>query len=351
VSRRRREKLPSWSANYAGAGRGARPRRGRPSAPPRVLSTTAYLLTTALLAAVTLLGVWWVLVAGGYEEPWLPSAIAAGGVLVGAVAAREVLVRRAWARYTRGLELEMGRGEAAQPAAPAAPARHRAAGRSGKSSVRAAAESLRTLQQRLAQAEEAGLQQPAAHLEAIRLCDQYLASTADALRDGRGAPEVRVALRAGQERVRELRKHHLLSWVRGEARRLTQEAQRRAAVSAKIETAERAFDVIGEALREYPGEAELRDSAAAVRTYIASVKVAHWVELAERAAFRGRFNRAVARYRDALYYLSRAEMAEEAREAAAQRINREIEMLRARIATGEGAEGARPRRKKIVSDG
>jgi hypothetical protein len=262
-----------------------------------------------------------------------------------------VLVRRAWARYTRELEREMGRVDA--PAAPtpaAAPTQHKRPGVSGKSGVRAAAESLRALQQRLAQAEDAGAGQPAAHLEAVRLCDQYLASTEGALRDGRVAPEVRVALRAGQEGVRELRKRHLLTWVRGEAQRLTQEAQRRASVSARIETAERAFDVIGDALREYPEEAELRDSAVAVRTYVASVKVAHWVELAERAAFRGRFNRAVARYRDALYYLSRAEMAEDAREAAAERITREIEMLRARIATGDGAEGAFPRRKKTTAE-
>ena len=345
--------MPSGSANYASTSRGQRPRTSRRSgARPRVLSTTAYLVTTALVAAATLLVVWWVLVAGEYEEPWLPATVAAGGVLVAAVAAREVLVRRAWARYTRELEFEMGRGESLHPAATtAAPARHKRSSRSGKSGVRAAAESLRALQQRLAQAEEAGAEQPAAHLEAVRLCEQYLASTDDALRDGRGAPEVRGALRAGQERVRELRKHHQLAWVRNEARRLTLEAQRRASVSARIETAERAFDVINEALKEYPEETELRDSAVAVRTYVASVRVAHWVELAERAAFRGRLNRAVARYRDALYYLSRAEMNEEACAAAADRINREIEMLRARIATEEGAETTRPRRKKNAPDG
>jgi hypothetical protein len=179
-----------------------------------------------------------------------------------------------------------------------------------------------------------------------------LASADEALRDGRGAPEVRGALRAGQERVRELRKRHHLAWVRGEARRLTQEAQRRASVSAKIETAEQAFEVISEALKSYPGEVELLDSATAVRTYIASVKVAHWVELAERAAFRGRFNRAVARYRDALYYLSRAEMNEDARSATAERINREINVLRVRITTDEGIEEAAPRRKKkTTADG
>jgi hypothetical protein len=72
-----------------------------------------------------------------------------------------------------------------------------------------------------------------------------------------------------------------------------------------------------------------------VRNYIASVKVAHWVELGERAAFRGRYNRAIARYRDALFYLSRAEMGDDARDEAAARIHREIEMLRARVATGE----------------
>jgi hypothetical protein len=347
--------LPSGSANFASASRGARPRRA--ASRPRVLSTAAYLTATAALTVGALLGVWLLLVAGEYEEPWLPAAVAAGAVLVAAVAAREVLVRRAWARYTRELELEMGRGEAAAPAAASA-ARHKSSSghssrpsRSGKSGVRAAAESLRALQQRLAQADESGAEQPAAHLEAVRFCDQYLASTEDALRDGRGAPEVRVALRAGQERVRELRKHHLLAWVRNEARRLTQEAQRRASVSARIETAERAYDVIAAALREYPEEAELRESAAAVRTYVASVRVAHWVELAERAAFRGRFNRAVARYRDALYYLSRAEMNEEARDAAAERINREIEMLRARIATGEGAAAERPRRERPAADG
>ena len=339
--------MPFGPANYTGASRGAHPRqRARSPAQPRVLSTTGYLLTTGFLVLLTLLGVWWALVAGGHEEPWLPAAVTAAFVLVAAVAAREVLVRRAWARYTRELELAMGRGAAKKTPAISP----RRAGL-GKSAVLAAAESLRTLQRRLAQAEEAGAQQPAAHFEAFRLCEQYLASTEDALRDGRGVPEVRAALRAGQERVLELRKHHLLAWVRGEARRLTQEAQRRAGVAAKIETAERALDVIGEALKEYPEEAELRESAVAVRTYVASVRVAHWVELAERAAFRGRFNRAVERYRDALYYLSRAEMADDARAVAADRINRQIEMLRARIATGEGAEDARPQRNKIINEG
>jgi len=80
------------------------------------------------------------------------------------------------------------------------------------------------------------------------------------------------------------------------------------------------------------------DSSVALRNFVASVKVGQWVEMAERAAFRGRYARAVARYRDALFYLSRADMSEDARDEAASRIQREIEMLRARARTSQAAE-------------
>jgi hypothetical protein len=149
---------------------------------------------------------------------------------------------------------------------------------------------------------------------------------------------MRAALRSGQERVRALQRKHLLAWARGEATRLTQEAQRRVRLSDRIETAQRALEVLGEALRVYPGEQELVDSSVALRNFVASVKVGQWVEMAERAAFRGKYARAVARYRDALFYLSRADMSEDARDEAANRIQREIEMLRARARTSQSAE-------------
>jgi hypothetical protein len=303
-------------------------------------STAGYLVATALLSLCVFFGVWWLLSEAEGDAPWLTAAVGASFVVLVSVAAREVVMRRAWARYTRELELEMRTGAGQHGVVGPAPAPPR------KANVRTTAASLRDLQQRLAQAEEQGVSQPEAHREAYRLCEQYVATTDEAMRASGVTTEMRVALRAGRERVRELQKHHLLSWVRGEARRLTHEAQRRASVSGKIETAMRAVEVIDDARRIYPEEPELRDSSTAVRNFIASVKVAHWVELAERAAFRGRYNRAVARYRDALFYLSRAEMSDDARDAAAQRINREIEMLRARIATdGDGSDArSRPAR-------
>jgi hypothetical protein len=303
------------------------------------------MLMAVVISVAIFFGLWWLFEASGDEAPLLPAGLAASVVLLVAIAAREVVMRRAWARYTHELEMRMG-SEGVQPAQPG---QQRPAAR--KTGVRETATSLRALQQRLAQADESGAQQPAAHLEAFRLCEQYLSSTEDTIRASGTAADVRVALRAGQERVRGLQKHHLLSWVRGEAQRLTHEAQRRVSVSDRIETAMRALDVINEALQVYPAEPELRDSALAVHNFIASVKVAHWVELAERAAFRGRYTRAVARYRDALFYLSRAEMSDDARDEAADRINREIEMLRARLAMGDLEEEPPLRRRaKKVKD-
>jgi hypothetical protein len=338
--------LPSESANYTDANRqpraanavGGQPRK-RPSARPRSPSSLGFMLMAAFIALVVFFGLWWMLVTSGDETPWLLAGLAASVVMLIAMAAREVVMRRAWARYTHELEMRMGSdGTQVASAGSVRPAR--------KASVQATANSLRTLQQRLAKAEEAGAQQPEAHLEAYRLCEKYLASTESAMRTPGTGTDVRAALRVGQERVRALQKHHLLAWARGEAQRLTHEAQRRVSVSDKIETAMRAVDVIDEALQIYPAEPELLDSTIAVRNFIASVKVAHWVELAERAAFRGRYTRAVARYRDALFYLSRAEMGEDAREEAAARINREIEMLRARLAMGDLEEEPPLRRRR-----
>lgn len=138
-------------------------------------------------------------------------------------------------------------------------------------------------------------------------------------------------MRAGLERARTLQRHHLLTWARGSARALTYEAQQRVRLYEKVETANRALECIDSALKFYPDEEELKVSARAVREFITSIRVAHWVELAERAAFKGYYRRAIDRYRDALYYLTR-DGPDQARAAGAERIAREIELLRARLA-------------------
>jgi hypothetical protein len=309
---------------------GAFRRRGHPQ--PRMPSTAGYMAVAGGLSLALFWAIWLLLHTDGDEAPWIPAGLAAGFVILIAAAAREIMMRRAWARYAREMELVMGAGDASRAAVKLKPA----ASRSG---MQAQVAALRGLQQRLAELDAAGTP-PEAHLEAYRLCEQYLAGAEEALRAPGGAAEMRVALRSGQERVRALQRKHLLAWARGETTRLTQEAQRRVRLSDRVETAQRALEVLGDALKVYPEEQGLRDSAVAVRDFIASVKVGQWVEMAERAAFRGKYARAVARYCDALFYLSRADMGEDARAEAATRIQREIEMLRARMRTSEADDDA-----------
>ena len=65
--------------------------------------------------------------------------------------------------------------------------------------------------------------------------------------------------------------------------------------------------------------------------FIASVRVAHWVELAERSAFKGHYRRAIDRYKDALFYLNDKAVKEDVRAAGTERIEREIDQLRERL--------------------
>jgi hypothetical protein len=260
--------------------------------------------------------------------------LAASVVMLVAVSAREVVMRRAWSRYL----LDHNRFDQ-----QTRPALKRQLHSAGLRSPTVHATVLRTLQKRSSEANAPGAL-PEAHLEAYRLCQDYLARSDEALHAPRLRPESILALRTGQERVRGLQKHHLLNWAKGTSIALTHEAQQRVRLSDKTETAMRALDCIDSALQVYPDEAELNQSGDAVREFIVSAKVAHWVELAERSAFKGHYRRAIDRYRDALFYLTRGSVDETMRAATAEKIGREIELLRAKLKMDRIARKDRERR-------
>jgi tetratricopeptide (TPR) repeat protein len=178
------------------------------------------------------------------------------------------------------------------------------------------------------------------HFDVAQLCHGYLSRTDEAIRAGRFGSEKGIAIRAGQERVRTLHRHHLLTWARGQSRVLLYESQQRARTFDKIETATQALECIDSALRIYPEEAELHESKVAIGEFIASVKVAHWVELAERSAFKGHYRRAIDRYRDALFYLNQDAVKAEMRAAGTEKIEREIEKLKTRLRRANGSPQA-----------
>lgn len=311
------------SKNHARAVSASLAASKRASARPRMPSTFGYMMAAGVTAAALFFILWWMLHGSGDESPWLPAGLAASVVMLIAAAARQVVMRRAWTRYI----LEQDRRDPSlKPSG-----KHKTSSSTTKSTKGDAYHAaLRAVQKRSAEADASG-DQPEAHLEAYHLCRDYLASTEEALRQGGLTAESRAAVRSGRERVRLLQKHHLLAWASVSARAITKDAQRRVLVSDKIETAQRALDVIRAALNVYPEERELIDSTAAIEEFISSVKVAHWVEMAERAAFKGQYRRAIERYRDALFYASRGSLSREAQQETSERIGREIEILRARL--------------------
>ncbi|HEU4713474.1 MAG TPA: hypothetical protein VFS76_18035 [Pyrinomonadaceae bacterium] len=291
-------------------------------------SSAGYLTVVILVAAGLFVGLWWMLVRGGDEAPWLPAGLAASVVLLVALSAREVVMRRAWTRYV------LDHGISQKPSSRS----HSSSSRSQKKGFSASLHSaaLRTIQKQSTTADLPG-STPETHLDVAQLCHEYLSSTDEAMRSGRLGSEKGIAIRAGQERVRALHKHHLLTWARGHARALTHEAQQRARTFDKIETANKALECIDSTLRVYPNEPELHDSRVAIGEFIASVKVAHWVELAERSAFKGHYRRAIDRYRDALFYLNQDVVKQEVRAAGTEKIENQIAELQSRLRSNNEA--------------
>jgi hypothetical protein len=240
-------------------------------------------------------------------------------------------MRRAWTRYLleQGIQEHSSRGNTEKR------------GSSRKThSTSLLSVALQTIQKQSVEADSAG-STAESHLDVFHLCQDYLATTDEALQANSVPTEKRIAIRAGQERVRALQKHHLLTWARDSSRSFTHEAQQRARISDKIETANRALHSLDSALRVYPDEPELNESKVAVREFIASVKVAHWVELAERSAYKGHYRRAIGRYKDALFYLNRETVKDEVKLAGGERIGHEIELLQARLkSSNKGHSGA-----------
>ena len=290
-------------------------------------------MVAAVITAVGLFFLlWWILVSGGDEAPWLPAGLAASVVLLVALSAREVVMRRAWTRYL----LEHG---IQQHSSSRGSEKNHSQKKGYSSSLHSAA--LRAIQKQSTEADSTG-SSAEAHLDVAQLCHDYLSSTEDALRSDSFGGDKGIPIRMGQERVRSLHKHHLLTWARDHSRTLTREAQQRARTFDKIETANRALECIDSALKVYPDEAELNESKVAIGEFIASVKVAHWVELAERSAFKGHYRRAIDRYKDALFYLNQEAVKEDMRAAGTERIEREIAKLRTRLRSTDGENRRRP---------
>ncbi len=293
-------------------------------------SSVGYLAGAFVAALALFFGLWWMLISGGDEAPWIPAGLAASVVLLVALSAREVVMRRAWTKYL----LEQG----GDPSLRSSGEHNRSSSSKTRTSSVLSA-SARVIQKRSEEADAGSSAE--SHFEVFQICQEYLATTDEALKSNNLAADKRIAIKAGQERVRVLQRHHLLTWARNSSRTLTYEAQQRSRTSDKIEAANRALHCLKSAQKFYPEEADLKESSIAIREFIASVKVAHWVELAERSAFKGHYRRAIERYKDALFYLNRETVKDEIRIPGAERIAREIESLQSQLSARKNGSNER----------
>ncbi len=299
------------------------PARRRYDARPFWLPAPSYYVLTAAVAGVVFFFCWGILLDGGEEMPWIWSGLAASFVLGGAVVVREIVLRKARIRYLtteKMLDTNIKNISVAQPIN---------ANAFDKLTVEKNAAMIKEIQRKSEGARVLGNSYEA-HLKVFEICDEYLALNRQQLETvGIGSPRL-AALRRGKEIVQPLHRAHLLTWAQTEARRLTQESKIRVTISDKLEAAQRALTVLDLALSYYPDEPRLLESEQALREFSAVIKVSHWIEQAERAAFKGNNKRAINHYRDALFFMARdgGVNTEDAR-LTAERINAEIERLRA----------------------
>ena len=252
--------------------------------------------------------------------PWMVAGIGASLVLGSAVVVREIFLRKAKTRFLlveRNLDYNVRNF----------PSQARSGREGNKLSLERNAALIKDIQKK-SEAVRGLSKISGGHLEIFEICNEYLTIAERQMETvGVGSPRI-AGLRRGREIVGELHHYHLLSWAETESRILTQKARNYVTISEKLNTAQEALTVLNSALQFYPNDPQLTQSEAALKDFIASIKVSHWVEQAERAAFKGNYKRAVSLYRDALFFLAREDVNTDERELIAEKINFEIETLR-----------------------
>jgi hypothetical protein len=276
---------------------------------PRLPMGLSYGVGISIGSGLLFLVLWWILRNSGDRDSWLPAGLISAMFFLVATVTRKLTIRRIMRNYQRY---------------------DRNNPRRGGGSISSSIAELNLIERKLIKTDIPNAS-PNDHLDTYRLCEEYLGKVDETLRLVGIRTETRMALRNRQERVRLMQRRHLLAWARGASRLLTHEAQQLTKISDKIEKANNALSIIETARRIYPEENELAESSMAVSEYIASVRVGRWIELAERAAFKKQYSKAIDRYKDALFYLSRENVRDQIRTETIENIEREINLLKACI--------------------
>ncbi len=281
-----------------------------------VPASTYYMMAVALSAAMFFI-VWGILNDSLVEAPHITSGVSASIFLFGSVVLREIIMRRARNRLIR----EQRRLERNF----ASPSVH--AGDSRKLTIERNTAILEDIKRKSDAARVLG-KFSAGHREVFELCGNYILQNDSELKTVNASSPRLSPLLKGRTLANELHRFHMLKWAEIEVTSLTTDARNRAAPEEKIESARGALDVIEESLEFYPSERSLLQSRELLQDLLVSIKISNWIEQAERAAFKKDYTLAKSLYRDALFDLGRDNVNSVAREAAALKINGEIDRIR-----------------------
>ena len=287
---------------------------------PFWLPASNYYILAAAVAIAFFFLVWGILHDGDDQAPWIPAGIGASLVLIGAVFLREIVLRKARNRYLlvqKRLDYTLDNASLLHTKSSA---------HERKLTLEKNAEIIRQIQKK-SEAAKVLMKLSDGHREVFEVCNEYLEINRSELGNvSPGSPRL-AGLRRGREIVRDLHKFHLLTWAEIESRQLTQDAKNRVTIAEKTETAQKALNVIQTALNHYPNDRRLIESEDAVKEFVTSIRIAHFIEQAERSAFKGNHKRAVSHYKDALYFLARENRQSKETDLLADQINLEIQKI------------------------
>jgi len=275
-----------------------------------------YVMAGAICAAVFFL-MWGVLHDSGDEMPWITAGVASSIMMAAAVIVREFVMRRTGLRLVQPQDAHVSNRLRSRDSIP-----------SGKLTIEDNAAILREIRQK-SDAANVLSRFSAGHREVFELCGEYISRNEEELKTmSPGSPRL-VPLLRGRTAATDLHRSHLLKWAEIEARNLTAEARSHVQTPEKVRATQNALEVIESALSAYPNEKPLLESRAVLEDFIVSIRISVLMEAAERSAFDGHYTQAIGHYREALFELGRGNVDGPARANAAERINIEIEKLRA----------------------
>ena len=273
----------------------------------------------AVAVAIALFFLIWGIMHDGDDAPWITAGVGASVILISAVFLREFVLRKARNRYLLVQQrldytLDNVRLHTKSPVADK------------KLTLEKNAEIIKQIQKK-SDAAKVLMKLADGHQEVFEMCGEYLEINRRELENvGAGSPRL-AGLRRGRQIVGDIHRFHLMTWAEIETRNLTQDAKNRVTIAEKTETAQKALNVIQTALQYYPNEQRLIESEDAIIEFVTSIRVSHFVEQAERSAFKGNYKRAVSHYKDALFVLARENKPNRETDLLAEQINTKIQKI------------------------